>query len=127
MKTETKTPKPKVPRAKTPKPEPKRTDGYIAVAQTAELPPGTHKIVEAGELSVVIFNADGQYYAILNECTHDNGPLGEGLVYDHEIMCPRHGARFDFRTGKVLSFPAVVDVAAYPVKVEGDRILIKLS
>lgn len=114
-------------RAKAQQPKPKRADGYVAVATTAEIPPGTHKIVGAGEQSIVIFNADGQYYALLNECTHDNGPLGEGLVYDHEIMCPRHGARFDFRTGKVLSFPAVADVAAYPVKVEGDRILVKLS
>jgi 3-phenylpropionate/trans-cinnamate dioxygenase ferredoxin subunit len=123
MKSETKA---KSPKAKPPKPSPKRTDGYVAVATTAEIPAGAHKIVDAGEQSIVIFNADGEYYALINECSHDNGPLGEGLVYDHEIMCPRHGARFDFRTGKVLSFPAVADVSAYSVKVEGDKILVKL-
>ena len=102
-------------------------DGFVPVATTAEIPPGEHKVVEAGEQSLVLFNADGVFYALANVCSHDNGPLGEGLCYDHEIMCPRHGARFDFRTGKVLSFPAIVDVPAYSVKVEGDRILVKLT
>ena len=105
----------------------KTQDGYVAVATTAEIPPGENKVVEAGELSLVIFHADNTFYALANICSHDNGPLGEGLCYDHEIMCPRHGARFDFRTGKVLSFPAIVDVPAYPVKVEGDRILVKIT
>lgn len=102
-------------------------DGYVPVATTAEIPPGEYKIVEVGEQSLVIFSADGTFYALANVCTHDNGPLGEGLCYDHEIMCPRHGARFDFRTGKVLSFPAIVDVPAYPVKVEGDKILVRIT
>jgi 3-phenylpropionate/trans-cinnamate dioxygenase ferredoxin subunit len=105
----------------------KPQDGYVAVATTAEVPPGEHLIVEAGEQSLVIFHAEDGYYALANICSHDNGPLGEGLCYDHEIMCPRHGARFDFRTGKVLSFPAIVDVPAYPVKVDGDRILVKIT
>ena len=102
-------------------------DGYVPVATTAEVLPNEPKVVEVGELSLVIFNADGTFYALANICSHDSGPLGEGLCYDHEIMCPRHGARFDFRTGKVLSFPAVVDVPAYPVKVEGGRILVKIT
>ncbi len=111
--------------------KPKRTarkprDGFVPVATTAEIPPGEHKVVEAGEQSLVIFHADDTFYALANVCSHDNGPLGEGTCSDHEIMCPRHGARFDFRTGRVLSFPAVVDVPSYPVKVEGDRILVKI-
>ena len=102
-------------------------DGYVPVAATGDIPPGDYTVVEAGELSLVVFNAGGVFYALANVCPHDNGPLGEGLCYDHEIMCPRHGARFDFRTGKVLSFPAVTDVPAYPVKVEGDTILVRIT
>ena len=105
----------------------KAQDGYVPVATVAEIPPGEHKVVEAGEQSLVIFHVDDTFYALANVCPHDNGPLGEGQCYDHEIMCPRHGSRFDFRTGKVLSFPAVVDVPAYPVKVDGDRILVKIT
>ena len=105
----------------------KDRDGFVPVAMTSEIPPGEHKVFEAGEQSVVIFHADDTFYALANVCSHDNGPVGEGQCYDHEIVCPRHGARFDFRTGKVLSFPAVVDVPSYPVKVEGDRILVKIT
>ena len=106
---------------------PKAQGGYVPVATTAEIPPGEHKVVEAGEQSLVIFHDDDTFYALANACSHDNGPLGEGLCCDHEIACPRHGARFDFRTGKVLSFPAIVDVPAYPVKVEGDTIFVKIA
>jgi 3-phenylpropionate/trans-cinnamate dioxygenase ferredoxin component len=66
---------------------------------------------------VVIFNLGGEYYAIGDVCTHDQGPLGEGEVEDYEIICPRHGARFDIRTGEVLALPAVQDVPTYPVRV----------
>ncbi len=105
----------------------KTKDGYLAVATTAEIPPGGHKVVEAGEQTIVIFHEDDTFYALANVCPHDDGPLGEGLCQDHEIMCPRHGSRFDFRTGKVLSFPAVVNVPSYPVRVDGDRIFVKLT
>jgi 3-phenylpropionate/trans-cinnamate dioxygenase ferredoxin subunit len=101
--------------------------GWQAVATTAEIPVGERKVVEAGEQSLVVCNVAGVYYALADVCTHDGGPLGEGLFYDHEVQCPRHGARFDVCTGKVLSFPAVVDVPAYPVKVDGDRILVQLA
>ena len=58
----------------------------------------------------------GEFYAIADLCSHDDGPLGDGDLEDHEIICPRHGARFDVRTGKVLSLPAVEDISAYPVR-----------
>jgi 3-phenylpropionate/trans-cinnamate dioxygenase ferredoxin subunit len=65
---------------------------------------------------VVIFNLAGGYYAIEDVCTHDDGPLGQGEVDGCEIICPRHGARFDLRTGKVLTLPAVQDVQTYPIR-----------
>ena len=64
------------------------------------------------------------FYAIADVCSHDDGPLAEGDVEGHEVICPRHGAHFDLQSGKALSLPAVVDIPAYPVRVEGDEILV---
>ncbi len=80
--------------------------------------------IQLGEVPVVIMNVDGEYFAIEDVCTHDDGPLGEGEIEDDEIICPRHGARFNLRTGAVISLPAVMGVKTYPIKIEGDRILI---
>ncbi len=90
---------------------------YYPVCPTDELPEGERLFIELGDEQVVIFNLDGEYYAIADTCTHDQGPLGEGEVEGHEIICPRHGARFDIRTGEVLSLPAVQDVSTFPVRV----------
>lgn len=103
------------------------TADYIAVATTAELPNGARKLLEIDGKPIAVFNIAGAYYAIADVCSHDDGPVAEGdLVSDTEIECPRHGARFDVRTGKVLSFPAIVDIPAYPVKVVGDEVLVGL-
>jgi 3-phenylpropionate/trans-cinnamate dioxygenase ferredoxin subunit len=99
---------------------------YVAVATVDELPNGARKIVEIDGKPIAVFNIAGALYAIADVCSHDDGPVAEGDLYDTEIECPRHGARFDVRTGKVLSFPAIVDIPAYPVKVEGDQVLVGL-
>jgi 3-phenylpropionate/trans-cinnamate dioxygenase ferredoxin subunit len=97
---------------------------FVSVAKTDELRPGERMIVEIGRKWIVIFNIDGEYHAIADVCTHDDGPLAEGELVGCEIECPRHGAKFDVRTGKVLAPPALVDVPAYDVRVENDEILI---
>ncbi|RPI31838.1 MAG: non-heme iron oxygenase ferredoxin subunit [Chloroflexota bacterium] len=73
--------------------------------------------VEIDEKPIVIFNLAGQYFAIGDVCSHDNGPVGDGELEGYSVACPRHGARFDVRSGKVLSPPAIVDIPAYPVRV----------
>lgn len=90
---------------------------YYPICSTDELPSGERLFIEIGMASVVVFNIAGDYYAIDDVCTHDNGPLGDGEVEEYQIICPRHGARFDIRTGEVLSLPAVKDVTSYPVRV----------
>lgn len=102
------------------------TADYIAVATLAELPNGARKIVEIDGKAIAVFNIAGGLYAIADVCSHDDGPVAEGELDDYAIECPRHGARFDVRTGKVLSFPAIVDIPAYPVKVEGQDVLVGL-
>lgn len=95
---------------------------FVTVATIDELPPGTRLVVEVNRKWVAIFNVDGQLYAIQDVCTHDDGPLAEGTLDSCAIECPRHGAKFDLRTGKVLAPPALVDVPVYHVRVEGTAI-----
>ena len=97
---------------------------YLEIAPVSELPNGERLFVDLGDKPIVIFNIAGQLFAIGDVCTHDDGPLGDGVLEDHNIVCPRHGAEFDIRTGKVMSMPAVVDIPAYPVQVRDGVIFI---
>lgn len=99
---------------------------FVTVAQVGEVLPGHARVVEAGELRLALCHVDGSYYAIDDVCTHDGGPLGEGELFGHTIECPRHGARFDIRTGAVRSLPAVLPVKAYAVRVEGSEIQVEV-
>ncbi|MEN6410929.1 MAG: non-heme iron oxygenase ferredoxin subunit [Anaerolineaceae bacterium] len=99
---------------------------YVAVASVDELPNGERIFLEIDGLPIVVFNLAGLYYAIGDLCTHDDGPVGEGELQGMEIVCPRHGARFDLRTGKALRMPAVKDIPSYPVRVRDGQIEIGL-
>ncbi len=90
---------------------------YLEIAPASELPNGERLFVEVGGESIVIFNIAEQFFAIDDLCTHDDGPLGDGALEGYHIVCPRHGAEFDVRTGKAMQLPAVIDISAYPVKV----------
>ncbi len=89
---------------------------FVAVADEDELPDGERLFLEIDDEFIVVFNIAGELFAIEDSCTHDDGPIGEGELEDHQIVCPRHGARFDLKDGKVTSPPAVVDIQAYPVR-----------
>lgn len=95
---------------------------FIEVAERADLPPGERLFLEIDDLRLVLFNLAGQVFAIADVCSHDDGPLGEGDLDGHEIICPRHGARFDVRSGKATMLPAVQDIPAYPVRWVGDKL-----
>ena len=103
-----------------------KTAHYVAVADVDELPAGERKLLEIDGRPIALFRVGDAYYAIADVCSHDGGEVAEGNVYGYEIECPRHGARFDMRTGQALSFPAPTDIQAYPVKVEGDQVFIGL-
>jgi len=94
---------------------------FVTIAPVEDLPNGDRLFVEIDNYALVVFNIAGQYYAIGDVCSHDDGPVGDGELNGYEITCPRHGASFDIRSGKVLSLPAIVDIPAYPVRViDGD-------
>lgn len=95
---------------------------FIQVAALSDLPVGERIFLQIDEYSIVVFNIAGAIYAIGDICSHDNGPLGEGDLEGFEIICPRHGARFDVRSGEVLALPAVEDIPAYPTRIAGDQI-----
>ncbi len=102
-------------------------DDFIKVASVTDLPPGGRVIVRLPEqyLPVAIFNVDGELYCISDECTHDGGPVAEGDLDGYAIECPRHGARFDIRDGRVLALPAITPIDTYEVKVEGQDVLVR--
>lgn len=93
---------------------------YFRIAKTADVPDGERLFFELNGKPIVLFSMNGEYLAIEDQCTHDSGPVGEGELDGEQIICPRHGARFDIRTGKVLSFPAVTDLKVYKVRVKDE-------
>src|SRR5580765_2605626 len=83
---------------------------FVTIAKAGEIPVGGVKIVRFDDQEIAVFNVAGQYYAMADVCTHDGGPLAEGTIEGPVVECPRHGARFDIRTGAVLAMPATAPV-----------------
>lgn len=97
------------------------------VATTRDLPPGAARAIEVAGRSIAIFNVEGVVHAIDNDCTHDGGPLSEGVVRDGCVVCPWHAAEFDLVTGKALTPPAVEDVRCYKVSIFGDEVFLEID
>jgi 3-phenylpropionate/trans-cinnamate dioxygenase ferredoxin subunit len=97
---------------------------FVEIAPASELPNGERLYVEIADRPIVILNIASQLFAIGDVCTHDDGPVGDGELDGYNITCPRHGAEFDVRTGKVMKMPAVVDIPAYPVQIRGGNIFL---
>ena len=100
---------------------------FVKVAKVSDLPDPGKRIVDMEERLVVLLHVQGQFYCIDDVCTHDGGPLGEGQLCGYELACPRHGAKFDIRTGKVLTMPATEDTTAHEVKVVGEDVYVRLN
>jgi 3-phenylpropionate/trans-cinnamate dioxygenase ferredoxin subunit len=91
---------------------------WIDIGVEGELLPGEFKVVWDGDTPIAVYNLDGDYYAVEDTCTHDGGDLAGGEVFGFEVECPRHGARFDLRTGAALSAPAYTPTTVFPVRRE---------
>ena len=101
---------------------------FIAVARTDEVSdPGSH-LVEILDRLVVLIHAAGHWYALDDVCTHDGGPLSDGPLDATEgtITCPRHGAKFDIKSGRALTMPATKPTESHEVKVEGEQVLVRI-
>jgi len=101
----------------------------IDICPVADLPPGAKRLVEWDELEIGIFNCAGELLAIEDRCSHDDGLLLEGEVDEETctVECPRHGSRFDLRTGKPLNLPAYAPVDTFPVSVEDGVIKVEVD
>ncbi len=101
---------------------------FLPVAKISEVPDPGSLLVEVDERLVVLIHAAGHFYALDDVCTHDGGPLSDGPLDAKEgtIACPRHGAKFDIKTGAAVTMPATKPTIAHEVKVEGDQIFVRL-
>lgn len=90
---------------------------WVAATAVETLAPGDHVVVDVDDVSVVVFNIDGEYFALENVCTHDGSEIADGCVIDDEIECPFHGARFCVRTGEVTAPPAYDPIDTFPVRI----------
>jgi nitrite reductase/ring-hydroxylating ferredoxin subunit len=97
----------------------------IDICAKDDVAEGESLLVEAEGLTLAVHNVDGEFFATDDHCTHGPGSLSEGELDGYEIECDFHQGRFDVRTGEVLGPPPWVPVRAYPVVVEGDRVLIE--
>jgi metal-sulfur cluster biosynthetic enzyme/nitrite reductase/ring-hydroxylating ferredoxin subunit len=99
---------------------------FVRVADVTEIPDPGKTLVEVDGEMVALFHVEGAFHAIDDVCTHDGGPLADGELRDHKIACPRHGAKFDIRTGAALSMPAVRPTRSHDVKVEDGGVWVRL-
>ena len=105
------------------------TSDTIEICKADELPPGESRLVEADGRKIGVFNAGGEFFAIEDRCSHDDGPLAEG-EFDPAtctVECPRHGSLFDLHTGKPLTLPAYVPVDTFPVVVQDDLVKVEVE
>ena len=99
---------------------------FVRVASANEIAPGQARLVNVRGKEIALFNIEGNFFALENACTHEEGPLAEGDIEGHEVTCPWHGARFDIRTGEVLCAPAYDHAVRYNVRVIGSDIEVEI-
>ena len=110
------------------------TSGFVKVAEKSEISSGMIKKISLSGKEILIANVSGNFYAIGNKCTHAGGDLSKGILNRNILTCPRHGSRFDVTTGKSISGPKILfltlkikDEPVFPVKVDGNDVLLKLE
>ena len=102
------------------------TARFVRVGKVSEVPLGGAEVFDVEERKIAVYRLEDGFYAIDDICTHDGGPLAQGDVDGDQVICPRQGARFSIKTGAALTFPAITPVDAYPVRVDGEDLLVGL-
>jgi len=107
---------------------------YVKLAAVDDVKPGEKKKISLNNKTILLINVDGAFYALDNRCPHMGGLLSGGDLAGATLTCPRHGAKFDVRTGKSvgnakLAFISVKvgDATTFPLKVEGTDILVEIA
>ena len=96
------------------------------IAKASELAPGTTRYESVDGNDILLCNVAGTIYAIEDVCSHDGAPLDQGCLEGACIVCPRHGATFDVRTGAALTLPAIMPVLTFPTRIDGDDVIVSL-
>ena len=97
---------------------------YRMVCSEKEVADGAIVTVRIDGKSILLARHQGEIYALDDVCSHDEGQLGDGDLVDGQIQCPRHGARFDLKTGGATRMPAIVGIGIYKVKVENGEVYV---
>lgn len=104
---------------------------YVKVAETSQISPGNKLKIALENKEILLVNIQGTYYALNNKCPHMGGSLYDGTLEGNSIICPRHHSRFDLTTGESIEGPKILlmrfkvkNAESYPVKLEGNDILI---
>ncbi len=100
---------------------------FTRICSGDEIAEGAVKTFIIEDKAIAVARYEGVIYAVDNICTHDGGELGAGDVVNGQIQCPRHGARFDLKTGKATQMPAVIGIETYRVRIENGDILVALN
>jgi 3-phenylpropionate/trans-cinnamate dioxygenase ferredoxin subunit len=102
---------------------------YVDICPLNELPPGAIRVVEWEDVEIAVVNCAGELFAIEDRCSHDDGPLAEGELHaaDCTLECPRHGSRFDLRTGVPKTLPAYQPVDTFPVSIENGVVRLEVE
>ena len=100
---------------------------FVSVAAINTMTEGRLFSFNVNGRRVAVAKVGDQFFAVDDLCTHDDGPLGEGLVEGCEVECPRHGARFDLKTGAAIRMPAVVGVKVHATRVTNGHLEIQIT
>ena len=100
--------------------------GFVEIGKIGELRPGTMKRIDVAGRRLLVANVDGRVCAADDTCTHEEASLSTGVLRGELVKCPLHGSRFNVCTGRALEEPAQEDLRTYPVRLDGERILVEL-
>jgi len=100
---------------------------YVKIGTTGEIPEGQMKGFEIDEEKIVVAHTEKGFFALIDECTHDSAPISNGRIHNGELLCKRHGARFNPETGDVLAPPAIVPLDTLEIEIKGEDILVLLD
>ena len=107
--------------------EPPPCPPEVELCKADQVAAGTALRVEAGGLTVAVFNIDGQFYVTDDACTHGPGSLSEGFIDGDVVECNFHNGQFDIKTGEIVSPPCMIPVKTYPASVEGGAVFIEVD
>lgn len=103
------------------------SNDFVFAANLEDIPNPGKLVVEVDSCVVVLVRYNTHVYCVSDVCTHDGGTLGDGELEDHCLVCPRHGAKFDVRTGAATCMPATEATEVHEVRCDGNRVLVKIN